>query len=139
MRQLISLLLASGWLAAQQPARLNLVGDASHHQQRIRLTPAENDQKGAAWHPEKMHVANGFDVSFDFQLTEFGGLGPGADGLAFVIQNDGPRALAGIGSSGELTRRFGRTISMSQFLLPCSCGQKPALRHLMSRNFSAPR
>ncbi len=47
-----------------------------------------------------MQVANGFDVAFEFQLTDFGGLGRGADGLAFVIQNDGPRALAGIGSSG---------------------------------------
>jgi hypothetical protein len=33
-------------------------------------------------------------------LTDRGGLGHGADGLAFVLQNTGPKAVAGRGSSG---------------------------------------
>ena len=49
---------------------------------------------------EKQAVLNGFETTFQFQLTEQGGLGKGADGFAFVLQNAGPDALAGRGSSG---------------------------------------
>ena len=41
-----------------------------------------------------------FDTTFLFKLTGQGGLGNGADGLAFVLQNSGPTALAGKGSAG---------------------------------------
>jgi hypothetical protein len=50
-------------------------------------------------HPE---AAGGrrLKTSFRFQLTGQGGLGPGADGFAFVLQNSGPEAIAGPGSAG---------------------------------------
>jgi Legume lectin domain len=55
---------------------------------------------GASWFLEKQQVADGFEAVFRFQITNTGGLGPGADGLAFVLQNEGPNAIAGRGSAG---------------------------------------
>jgi hypothetical protein len=45
-------------------------------------------------------VGSGFETTFQFQLTHQGGLGHGADGFAFVLQNSGPEALGGRGSAG---------------------------------------
>jgi hypothetical protein len=81
-------------------AGLSLVGDASVYGKTLRLTPAKGDRSGAAWFREKQPVASGFETSFQFQLTRQGGLGHGADGFAFVIQNSGPEALGGRGSAG---------------------------------------
>jgi hypothetical protein len=64
------------------------------------LTPAQRDRAGAVWYTAKQTVASGFETSFQFQLTQQGGLGRGADGLAFVVQNSGPHAIAGQGASG---------------------------------------
>ncbi len=91
-------LLPLAWAAA--PVNLNLVGDAALQGEVIRLTPAKHDRSGAAWLREKQPVGSGFDTSFEFQLTKPGGLGHGADGFAFVIQNAGPEALGGRGSAG---------------------------------------
>ena len=101
---LSGLLLFAGWfgLAAQEltPDHLHTLGSARLDGGILRLTPAVNDQAGAAWLGEKQAVLNGFETTFRFQLTEQGGLGKGADGFAFVLQNAGPDALAGRGSSG---------------------------------------
>ena len=101
---LSGLLLFAGWfgLAAQEltPDHLHTLGSARLDGGILRLTPAVNDQAGAAWLGEKQAVLNGFETTFRFQLTEQGGLGRGADGFAFVLQNAGPDALAGRGSSG---------------------------------------
>ena len=45
-------------------------------------------------------MGSGFETTFQFQLTHQGGLGHGADGFAFVVQNSGPEALGGRGSAG---------------------------------------
>ncbi len=79
---------------------LSLVGDAISVDARLRLTGAKTDRSGAAWFREKQSVASGFETTFQFQLTHNGGLGHGADGFAFVIQNAGPDALGGRGSAG---------------------------------------
>src|SRR5262245_48840252 len=79
---------------------LNLLADARRSGNALRLTPAKNDRHGAAWLATRQPVAGGFETEFQFQLTNQGGLGKGADGLAFVLQNSGPDAIAGIGSSG---------------------------------------
>jgi hypothetical protein len=80
---------------------LKLTGSAGIAEGRIlRLTKARTNQSGAAWLIEKQPVAGGFDTTFEFQLTAQGGLGPGADGFAFVLQNAGPSALGGRGSVG---------------------------------------
>lgn len=79
---------------------LTLVGDASVSSKVLRLTPAKGDRSGAVWFRDKQPVAAGFETTFQFQLTHQGGLGHGADGFAFVLQNSGPQALGGRGSAG---------------------------------------
>ena len=80
--------------------RLNLLGAAHYFGTALRLTDARQQTSGAAWYPVKVPTAQGFDTEFQFQLTEQGGLGNGADGFAFVLQTNGPSALAGRGSAG---------------------------------------
>lgn len=86
--------------ASAQDATINLVGSATLTGRTLRLTPAEQHMAGAAWAPYKQTIANGFETKFRFQITDPGGLGPGADGFAFVLQNSGPNALGGRGAAG---------------------------------------
>lgn len=79
---------------------LALAGSARLQDRALRLTPSQPHQAGAAWLTAKQPVAGGFDTVFQFRLTKPGGLGGGADGLAFVLQNSGPSALGGTGSGG---------------------------------------
>jgi len=79
---------------------LSFVGDATVVDARLRLTQSKGDQSGAVWYVQKQAVASGFETTFEFQLTKQGGLGHGADGFAFVVQNSGPDALGGRGSAG---------------------------------------
>lgn len=80
---------------------LRLIGDASVSGRKVlRLTPARPNRSGAVWSLEKQPVGFGFDTTFQFRLTQQGGLGRGADGFAFVLQNSGPAALGGRGSAG---------------------------------------
>ncbi len=79
---------------------LSLVGDAQVTGETLRLTPAKRDRAGAAWFREKQKVGSGFETTLQFQLTDPGGMGHGADGFAFVLQNSGPEALGGRGSAG---------------------------------------
>jgi hypothetical protein len=88
------------FMTADWRDEMNLVGDARWRRQVLRLTPAEENQAGGAWRREKVTVVGGFESRFRFRITESGGLGDGADGIAFVIQNTGPRALAGRGGAG---------------------------------------
>jgi hypothetical protein len=77
---------------------VTLQGSAAGWGKALRLTPATAQQTGAAWFAEKQALRGGFETTFQFQLTQQGGLS-GADGFAFVIQNTGPAALAGRGSA----------------------------------------
>jgi hypothetical protein len=84
---------------------LTLNGDANVVGDRLRLTPAEYLQRGAAWSTAREGVGDGFDTVFRFRITnpagffnDFGGE-PGADGFAFVIQAIGPTALGDYGGS----------------------------------------
>lgn len=79
---------------------LSLVGDAKVVGETLRLTPAKGNRAGAAWFREKQSLGSGFETTFQFQLTDPGGMGHGADGFAFVLQNSGPKALGGRGSAG---------------------------------------
>ena len=76
----------------------------------IRLTNAEMNRVGALWYSSQVPLANGFSTEFAFRFTygnnyqcDDGSL-PGADGIAFVIQNAGIDALGfyggGIGYDG---------------------------------------
>ena len=88
-------------------ATLQLAGDARLAGKVLRLTPSRRDQAGAAWFPEKQPILAGFDTSFRFQFTQQGGLGRGADGLAFVVQSIGPEAVGGAGNAGGFAAEEG--------------------------------
>ena len=49
-------------------------------------TATGGDNMGAVWYATPVNVVNGFDTTFEFQIT--GAIGGGGDGMAFVIQND---------------------------------------------------
>jgi hypothetical protein len=50
-------------------------------------------------------VAAGFDTTFTFRLADQdSGPDRGADGLAFVVQNEGQKVIGGFGASGGFTR-----------------------------------
>jgi hypothetical protein len=82
------------------PEGLQLRQDASVAGSVLRLTPANQNAVGAAWFSQRVPVRSGFATTFRFQLTEQGGLGRGADGLALVLQNVGTDAIGGRGGSG---------------------------------------
>jgi hypothetical protein len=72
----------------------------------IRLTPSVDNQKGAAWLNERKSVAAGFTASFSFRISALGGIengtapdsgNNGADGIAFVIQDQQADALGAAG------------------------------------------
>jgi len=80
------------------PTNLNFVGDAALSTNLLRLTPALENQKGAAWYQPLVGVQNGFSTDFTFRISDRGGYKPdweagvsndGADGFAFVIQAQG--------------------------------------------------
>jgi len=79
---------------------LVLVGSARSNASALRLTPARQQRTGGVWFEHKQAVAAGFDTEFTFRFTKRGGLGPGADGIAFVVQNKSTAELAGRGASG---------------------------------------
>lgn len=87
---------------------LNLIGNATLSPNLLRLTPALENQVGAAWFNNRVNLTSGFTVDFTFLITDRGGFKPdwepgvnndGADGLAFVIQNQSASAL-GLFASG---------------------------------------
>ena len=85
-------------------ADVSLRGSAQKTDTTIVLTGTEQYEAGAVWHNALVNVSNGFETTFSFRLSngndnsqpDFGS--PGADGVAFVIQN---KAVAPIGLSGE--------------------------------------
>jgi len=77
---------------------LNLVGDAGVREKRLRLTSADRWKTGAAWLKTKQRVTLGFETTFRFQMSgDRGGCPGGADGIAFVVQNDTASAQGGGG------------------------------------------
>ena len=85
------------------PKNLKLVGQASHQQNYIRLTPSRINSIGAMWYHRPLPVLNGFTTEFSFRMSD-GIAGnddetslPGADGIVFVIQNSGNNIIGGDG------------------------------------------
>jgi len=83
--------------------QLHLMSHATNLNNEIRLTGITNFEKGAIWHKEQVPVRNGFTTDFSFRFSEGknglfdDGSIPGADGIAFVIQN---YSLDAIGDAG---------------------------------------
>lgn len=81
----------------ENPDFINLVGDSKLENKKIVLTTSSHRKYGVAWHKLPVTVNSGFETIFRFRISE-GNQGtcdddgslPGADGLAFVIQNNGP-------------------------------------------------
>lgn len=95
-----TVLRGSDSLGSPDSEALEITGSAALTDGTIRLTPAQREKAGAAWWPYKKNVRDGFQAIFEFQISACGGLEKGADGFAFVLQNDGPHALGGRGSAG---------------------------------------
>ncbi len=90
---------------------LNLVGDAFILDSVLRLTPSAENRAGAVWYIDPVKVANGFRTEFAFRIKNGRNSSncndnslPGADGIAFVVQNSSPFAIGktggGIGYDG---------------------------------------
>jgi cell wall-associated NlpC family hydrolase len=109
----LTAILAATWIVAFGPSMakavdypeftstfgLNLVGSAVRVDDRLRLTAASAYNLGATWLTEKQQVQDGFVSTFQFQITSPGGTtdaqgNTGADGLAFVVQNDSLSAVS---------------------------------------------
>jgi hypothetical protein len=68
---------------------------AGQHKQRIlRLTAGGFRQSGSAWAHERLDLTKSFESTFKAYLHHGK---PGADGIAFLVQGEGPRALGGWG------------------------------------------
>ncbi|GIV04953.1 MAG: hypothetical protein KatS3mg016_0528 [Fimbriimonadales bacterium] len=83
-------------------ASLQLNGDAAIVGNRLRLTPAQGDRLGSAYHPLKQVLSNGFATTFQFQITNSGGWtdsagNTGADGFTFIIQDSSLTAIGVLG------------------------------------------
>lgn len=64
------------------------------HQRILRLTAGGYRQVGSAWAKNKLNLDGSFRSVFKVYMHHFR---PGADGIAFLVQDDGPRALGGWG------------------------------------------
>jgi hypothetical protein len=88
-----------------QIAGLSLNGSAAQFGNVLRLTPfLDSPTAGSAWFTNKQPVQDGFETTFQFQITALGGIldcegNTGADGFAFVIQNERISALGNTGGN----------------------------------------
>ncbi len=84
-------------------SRLHLNGKANKYNNYLRLTSSVNHLTGSAWWHQQVPVKNGFTTEFRFKFSEGSNDNaadnslPGADGIAFVIQNSSPEALGTYG------------------------------------------
>ncbi len=78
-----------------------LVGSAMQYQNKIRLTTNDIWQAGAMWYNKKQFITKGFETIFNFEITNQTSisLGEGADGIAFLIQNDNSSAIGDYGGA----------------------------------------
>lgn len=79
-------------------AGLTLNGDAAQVGNAIRLAPLGNGNAGTVFANEKQQVLGGFRCMFSARNFD----GRGADGIAFVIQNDAPTAIGTGGGSNAV-------------------------------------
>jgi hypothetical protein len=64
------------------------------HQRVLRLTTGGYEQAGSAWAKKKIDLSQSFESTFKVFLHH---ASRGADGVAFLVQTDGPRSLGGWG------------------------------------------
>lgn len=78
-------------------AGLTFNGVAAQTGNTISLTPPTGPVAGSMWHNVPQNVGPGFVSNFTFRIRDIQGLG--ADGIAFVIQNENLSALGGTGGA----------------------------------------
>jgi Bacterial lectin len=71
-----------------------LISAGRLHQRILRLTAGGYKQSGSAWAKKQIDLTQSFESTFKVYLHH---ATPGADGIAFLVQTDGPRALGGWG------------------------------------------
>ena len=74
-------------------AGLQLNGNAAQSGNALRVTPAQNGQKGSVFYDQPVRVAGGFLCTFEFQITN----SSGADGMTFIMHN----AATGLNALGD--------------------------------------
>lgn len=94
----------------ENPAKIIYVGNAVKVNDYIQLTPPSVNKSGAIWYADPIPVISGFRTEFSFRIRNGSNNTcqdnsiPGADGIAFVVQNFIPYALGtyggGIGYDG---------------------------------------
>lgn len=78
--------------------KLSLAGSAQYFEDRLRMTPAQPNVQGSCWYKaNQISLMYGFETEFNFLISGSGST-PG-DGFAFVMQNQSPTALGGIGDA----------------------------------------
>jgi hypothetical protein len=95
-----------------------MLGDAQPmHGGCIQLTPDEPYSEGIAWSSDKVDLSGFFEIQFDLYLGNKDELG--ADGIAFVIQND-ERQFSAYGTYGECLGygRWRRNILAGNYIAP---------------------
>ncbi len=156
MRYLLSILLFGTSPTAEGAIRfadfasddgIRTIGDARISGNVLRLTTAHRNRSGAAWFRDKQAVGSGFETTFQFQLTQQGGVCHGADGFAFVLQNSGSAALGGLGSAGGFAvaapgngSRPGIPWSIAVFFDTCRNGEEgdPSGNYIAFRIYGKP-
>src|SRR6056297_1692078 len=77
---------------------LTIVSDAELFSSFLRVCPAIANTQGAAWYSEnKINLADGFYTEFEFKIRNADNVLDGGDGFCFVLQNQGPDVVGGIG------------------------------------------
>lgn len=81
-----------------------LQDEAQQDRMLLRLTPAKPDRVGMAYYGARIPVAEGFETTFDFRIHSLGRPKGqqgelGAEGFAFIIQNEGLDARGHSGGS----------------------------------------
>lgn len=72
---------------------------AQKYENKVRLTSSRKNQKGGLWyHKEMLYVDYEFETQFTFQISNAGGAGGGADGIALLIY--GKNVLGEVGDLG---------------------------------------
>ncbi|MBM2816669.1 MAG: Protein of unknown function precursor [Ignavibacteria bacterium] len=81
---------------------LKLIQGVEKFDSSIRLTQSKPETKGALWRKDLFPVKKGFRTQFAFRFTlgyneNYDGSLPGADGIAFVVQNNNNSSIGAIG------------------------------------------
>ncbi len=93
----------------------------------LQITPASGGQAGAAWFNERINVANGFEMTFEYRIANPGG--GGADGFAMVIQNS-PDGVNEIRASGGAMAYDGMPNSLAVEFDNWAGGGEPDANHV---------